>query len=317
MNSIKNHIKKLVNSTGFPLVRFTDGMVSLDHKEHYRNWIKLNYHADMNYLERDIEKRFDPTYLFPEYQSMVVLGFPYQQEIAPGLGEYISIYAYGRDYHKLLKQKMKQISKQLLQQYNIKSRGVVDSAPILERYYAEKSGLGWRGKNGLIINQKFGSTFFIALLLIDQNLEPDPPVPNRCGSCKQCIQSCPPQAIIAPGIIDSRKCLSYWTIEAKKHPPSDIEQYLHATVFGCDRCQSSCPWTQKAAKKAAKKNAIKEPDLCYRYQDLSLEYLASIDEATFLELFAGSPIRRGGYLSFIQGIKRVIKYRNCKTGDHV
>jgi len=212
-------------------------------------WLTQNLNGEMSYMANYFDMRVDPTILVPGAKSVVSLLYNYypKDKNIYNTGEVkIAKYAWGEDYHKVVKSKLKTMLKMLKEQIgDIEGRAFVDSAPILERAWATKSGLGWIGKNSMLINKNLGSYFFIAELIIDLELVPDKaPVKDYCGTCTACIDACPTDAIVSPQIVDGSKCISYFTIELKDEIPKEYRSKMDNWVFGCDICQDVCPWNK-------------------------------------------------------------------------
>jgi len=299
-HNIKNQIIEYSKSLGFDLISFSNIKVDKKTKNNYLDWLKNNHNASMKYMENNIDLRFDLNKLFENYKSMIILGLNYSQPVQKNnIGENISIYAYGRDYHKTIKGKLKKIIK-VLNENNIKARGFTDSAPIMEKYFAEQSGIGWQGKNSLIINKKLGSYFFLAEILTDFDFGNEKIATNHCGNCRKCIDACPTNAIIKDGVIDSNKCISYLTIEHTGSIKKDIKSNMKEMIFGCDICQIVCPWNKKV-------KLTEETDFDFRYMGIQLENILKLNEDEFNKLFQGAPIRRAGFTNFINQVKRIRK----------
>ena len=297
---LKENLKNMIKDLGFELVSFLSlKEVENDIKDKYLKWLEKGYHAEMNYMENNIEVRFNIKNLLKEYNSMIVLGLNYYQDKREGFGKNISVYAYGRDYHKTIKGKLKKIIA-FLKRNGIKARGFTDSAPILEKYLAQKAGLGWQGKNSLIINRKLGSYFFLAEILTDFDFKEKPKiVTEHCGKCRRCMDACPTGAIVEDKIIDSNKCISYLTIEYKGDLEKEMALKMQDLIFGCDICQEVCPWNGKIIQ-------TKELDFKYRYTGIDLSDLKFLKEEEFKEFFKGSPIKRAGFKHFKRQIERVL-----------
>lgn len=250
-NELTERVKDYALSLGFDEFKILQcAEVDEDTKRKYNEWILSGYNASMDYLERNIEKRFDPSLLVPGAKSIILFILNYFPHKIQGT-EYpqIAYYAYGKDYHKVIKDKLKKLFVycQSLDS-DIDGRFFCDSAPVLERYWAEKAGLGWIGKNSLLITPKHGSYFFIASLILNIELEYDESVhvKSRCGTCSCCIDACPTNAIIRPCVVDANRCLSYQTIENKGEISQDIIPLMNNRFFGCDICQIVCPWNNFA-----------------------------------------------------------------------
>lgn len=210
------------------------------------NWLNNNRNGQMSYMENHFDKRLNPTLLVDDAKSVVSLllnYYPEKEQIQDSFK--ISKYAYGQDYHFIIKEKLKELLYSIQENIGeVSGRVFVDSAPVLDKAWAAKSGLGWIGKNSNLLTQKVGSFYFIAELIIDLDLEYDNRTTDHCGSCTACIDACPTQAIIAPYIVDGSKCISYFTIELKENIPTEMKGHFDDWVFGCDTCQDVCPWNR-------------------------------------------------------------------------
>jgi len=266
-------------------------------------WLKKGMHGEMHYMENHFDKRLDPRLLVDGARSVISLGLNYYTEDlqADPLAPKISKYAYGEDYHLVIKDKLKQ----LLQIINEKigevgGRAFVDSAPVLDKAWAQKAGLGWIGKNTNLINQKTGSFFFLAELIVDIELEYDiEPSADHCGTCKRCIDACPTEAIVAPYVVDGSKCISYLTIELKNEIPQEFKGKMEGWMFGCDICQDVCPWNKFSVlhNEAA---FTPRPELL----NLSRNDLKEITEDVFEKIFKNSAVKRAKFA----GLKRNISF---------
>lgn len=279
-------------------------------EEHLETYLKNGYHGQMRYMENHFEKRLDPTKLEEGTKSVIVLLYNYYTPVkqkdtdAPILSKY----AYGVDYHFVIKDKLKLLLKYIQEKFGkINGRCFVDSAPILERAWAQKAGLGWIGKNGNLINKNFGSFFFISEILVDIELEPNNEIQiNYCGRCKRCIEACPTNAIVNPGVVDGSKCISYLTIELKEEIPVEFKGKLEKRMFGCDICQDVCPFNIKRAKRHTEKQF--EPSELLL--NMAKEDWMNITQEKFSEVFKKSAVKR----TKLKGLKRNIDflYNNFK-----
>lgn len=265
-------------------------------------WLKEGMHGEMKYMEGHFEKRLDPRKLVPGTKSVVSLLFNYHNpEVNSKDDEFkISQYAVGTDYHFVLKRKLKELLKMMKEEWgDVEGRVFVDSAPVLERVWAAKSGLGWIGKNSLLLSKKRGSYFFTAEMMLDIEFEYDAPVADHCGSCTSCIDACPTGAIIQPYIVDGSKCISYFTIELKGAIPEPMAGKFDNWIFGCDVCQEVCPWNRHSSPTT-------EPE--FTPTDGILEMTKSdwidLTEEIFRDYFKSSPVMRTGF----EGLKRNIKF---------
>lgn len=268
-------------------------------------WLKRGYAGEMGYLERNVDMRLDPRKLVPGAKTVVSLLFNYHTEKGPTDAESprIATYAYGKDYHHVLKWKLKELMKWAQSEWGeIAGRVFVDSAPVHERAWAAKSGLGWVGKNSLLLNQKMGSFFFIAEIILDIELEPDGPTSDHCGSCTRCIDACPTGAIIQPEVVDGSKCISYFTIELRGAIPEPVHRHLAPWVFGCDICQDVCPWNRHAQQHEEAEWNPHEKLLSMNRKDWE-----EMTEETFNEVFRGTAVKRAGYEGIMRNVQSAFK----------
>ena len=297
-------IKQWGRELGFQQIGIADVNLG-EHEQHLVRWLDNQYHGEMDYMERHGTKRSRPDELEPGTIRVITARMDYLPEDPRTISilkqkdkAYISRYALGRDYHKLIRKRLSKLAKQIETVIGpFGHRAFVDSAPVLEKALAEKSGLGWIGKNSLLLNRKAGSWYFLGELFIDLPLPVDEPVSNHCGSCQSCIDQCPTNAIVAPFQVDSRKCISYLTIELKGPIPETLRSQMGNRVFGCDDCQLVCPWNRFA-------KATDETDFHPRHQLDNQDLLALFlwDETTFLSNTEGSAIRRIGYERWLRNL---------------
>ena len=267
-------------------------------------WLHNNMHGNMHYMENHFDKRLDPTLLVEGSKSVISLTYNYytdavqQDADAPK----ISKYAYGVDYHYVIKDKLNQLLEYIKNEIgDIHGRTFVDSAPIMEKAWAKKSGLGWIGKHSNLITQKVGSYYFIAELIVDLDLEVDHAVTDHCGSCTACIDACPTQAINEPYKVDGSKCISYFTIELKENIPSEMKGQLDHWMFGCDVCQEVCPWN-RFSKNHSEPLFNPNPKLL----SMSKKDWEEITQETFNKVFKKSAVKRTKY----SGLKRNVRFLN-------
>lgn len=262
-------------------------------------WLSQNQHGQMQYMENHFDKRLDPRLLVDGAKSVVSLLYNYYPSEKQHPDSYkISKYAYGQDYHHVIKNKLAQLLDTLRQQIGeINGRAFVDSAPILEKAWAAKSGLGWIGKNSNLITKKVGSFYFLAELIIDLDLEYDTPTTDHCGSCTACIDACPTQAIVAPYQVDGSKCISYFTIELKEAIPEMMKNTFDDWAFGCDVCQDVCPWNSFATPH---QEPLFEPNQTLKtYTKKDWE---EITQEVFSTVFKNSPVKRTKFTGFKRNI---------------
>ena len=285
-------IKREATRLGFDYCGISKAGFLEDEAKRFEAWLHGNMQGQMTYMERYMDMRLDPRILVPGAKSVISLMLNYypeekQNEKAPK----ISKYAYGRDYHKVIKEKLKELMAEMNEQIGeIHGRAFVDSAPVLERAWAAKSGLGWIGKNAQLIRPGQGSFFFLAELIVDIALQADGPIKDYCGSCTRCIDACPTDAIVAPNVVDGSKCISYFTIELKEAIPAEMENKFDGWMFGCDTCQDVCPWNRFSHP--LKEEGLKaNPELI----GMSEKEWTEITEEIFAKSFPDSPLRTPGF----------------------
>ncbi|PIE41075.1 MAG: tRNA epoxyqueuosine(34) reductase QueG [Gammaproteobacteria bacterium] len=301
---LTQQIKQWGLQLGFQHIAISDVALG-EHEQHLQNWLAKNYHGSMEYMARHGDKRSRPAELEPGTLRVISVRIDYlpaDTQISTILSDptkaYISRYALGRDYHKMMRKRLAKLAKKIEAAIGpFGYRAFVDSAPVLEKAIAEKSGQGWIGKHTLLINRKAGSWFFLGELFVDIPLPVDEPVKKHCGKCTACIDICPTQAIVAPYQLDARRCVSYLTIELKESIPEALRKPMGNRVFGCDDCQLVCPWNRFA------KNTL-EADFWPRH-GLEKNDLVSLflwDKETFLKRTEGSAIRRIGYERWLRNL---------------
>jgi epoxyqueuosine reductase len=301
---LANNIKHWGKDLGFQQIGISDIDLK-DQEANLQHWLDNNYHGEMDYMQKHGMKRARPDELLPGTLRVISVRMDYlpdNAQFASNLANkdhaYISRYALGRDYHKVVRKKLKQLGDKIKSEVGeLGFRPFVDSAPILERPLAEKAGLGWVGKHSLLLDATSGSWFFIGELLIDLALPIDTPLHNQCGQCVACIKICPTQAIVAPYIVDGRRCISYLTIELQGAIPIEFRKAMGNRIYGCDDCQLICPWNRFA-------ETTQESDYQAKYflQNQPLLTLFNWSEETFLKNTEGSPIRRIGYQRWLRNI---------------
>jgi epoxyqueuosine reductase len=252
LRSIDNHtffIKQKAKELGFSFCGISKAAFLEEEAPRLEEWLKRNYQGKMSYLENHFDKRLDPTLLVPGAKSVISLLYNYSpaKDLSQP-GEYkIAKYAYGEDYHFVIKDKLKEFVAAIRENIgDVQGRAFVDSAPVMERAWAQKSGIGWIGKNSLLLNREMGSFFFIAELIVDLELNYDGPTKDYCGTCTACMDACPTDAIPEPFVVDASKCISYFTIELKEEIPAEVKGKFENWIFGCDICQDVCPWNRFA-----------------------------------------------------------------------
>jgi len=303
--NITAYIKALAKEEGFMYCGIAKAMRLEDDERRLENWLNKGMHSKMSYMENHFEMRVDPTKLVPGAKSVITFLMNYfpKDEQMPEVPR-IARYAWGEDYHEVIRTKLKTILSKVEEKTGeINGRGFVDSAPVLERAWALRSGLGWVGKNGNLITKSTGSYFFIATLIIDLDLHYDDPfVKDYCGSCTRCIEACPTEAILPNKVVDGGKCISYFTIELKDALiPEEMQGKFGDWMFGCDVCQEVCPWNRFANPHEEEKFKPIAEILEYNKKDWE-----ALTEESFKKIFKHSPLKRSKF-SGIQRNLRLIK----------
>jgi epoxyqueuosine reductase len=315
---LSQQIKRIGLDLGFQQVGITDTRLDQEHR-HYANWIRQNYHGEMSYMARNVDKRLHPEQMVPHTLSVICVRLDYRidegdwpldlmkrQELA-----YVSRYALGRDYHKLMRKRLQRLATQISDLVgDMGFRVFTDSAPVLEKALAAKAGIGWQGKHSNILHRDHGSWFFLGEIYTDLELEIDQAVENHCGRCTSCIDVCPTKAIVAPYIVDARRCISYLTIEHKSAIPLEFRAAIGNRIYGCDDCQLFCPWNRFA-------KLSQETDFEARH---GLDRIALLDcyawtREEFELKMQGSAIRRIGHQSWLRNV--VIALGNADHDPHI
>ncbi|OEF23463.1 tRNA epoxyqueuosine(34) reductase QueG [Vibrio rumoiensis] len=303
-DQLASNIKTWGQELGFQKVGITDIDLS-DHEVQLQRWLDAGYHGTMDWMARHGMMRARPEELHPGTTRVISVRMDYlppEAQFASNLADttqaYISRYALGRDYHKLMRNQLKKLGERIEEEVGkLGYRPFVDSAPILERPLAQKAGLGWAGKHSLILDKEAGSWFFLGELFVDIPLPIDKPQTDQCGKCTACITSCPTGAIVENGVIDARLCISYLTIEFDGIIPEHLRSKMGNRIYGCDDCQLVCPWNREAD--VTKQNAFHRKDI---FQDSSLLTLFQWNEPLFLKNMEGSAIRRIGHQQWLRNL---------------
>jgi epoxyqueuosine reductase len=268
-----------------------------------RAFVDLGRHGSMAWMEETLDRRADPRVLWPEARSAVVLAMNYGPDsnpldnlARPDVGN-ISVYARHRDYHEVLKGRLKEVAGLIARDTGADVKVFVDTAPLMEKPLAALAGIGWQGKHTNLVSRDFGSWLFLGVILSAADLQPDEPAADRCGGCRRCLDACPTGALPAPYQIDARRCISYLTIEHAGPIPEDLRPLMGNRIYGCDDCLAVCPWN-KFAIEAAEMKLRPRPELTAP----SLAALAALDDASFRTLFAGSPVKRIGRNRFVRNV---------------
>lgn len=295
-------IKQLAHEAGFLHCGISKATFLEEEAPRLEQWLKQGMHGQMRYMENHFDKRLDPRLLVPGAKSVVTLLFNYyteQRQMADDAPK-ISMYAYGEDYHFVVKRRMKTLMQRIAEEIGeVDGRVFVDSAPVLDKAWAVRSGSGWMGKHTNIIRKQEGSYFFVAELILDLDLEEDGPVTDHCGSCTRCIDACPTGAIIRPYTVDGSRCISYFTIELKDAIPQEFKGKMDDWMFGCDVCQEVCPWNRFSTPHTTPEF---NPD--DRLLNFTRHDWLEITEDVFRDLFRKSAVKRTGY----EGLRRNVRF---------
>jgi len=303
--SLSQFIKSTARNLGFQYCGISKAGFLAEEAPRLENWLKNNMHGKMNWMEEHFEKRLDPSKLVVNAQSVISLllnYFPDEKFKQPENVPKISKYAFGNDYHFVIKDKLINLLNKIREYAgDIHGRCFVDSAPVMDKAWAAKSGLGWIGKNSNLITREMGSFLFIAELILDIPLEYDAPIKDYCGDCRLCLDACPTNAISQPYVVDGSKCISYFTIELKSHEkiPVEMKGKFENWIFGCDICQDVCPWN-RFSKPTLEKDF--QPD--DKLLGMTQKDWEEITEDVFNKVFKGSPLQRAKY----EGVKRNLKF---------
>lgn len=297
-------VKRIAKELGFDFCGISKAEFLEEEAPLLERWLKNGMHGKMQYMENHFDKRLDPTLLVPGAKSVISLMYNYypKQKQFENDNYLISKYAYGEDYHHVIKALLKSFHEKLKVCIgDVDGRVFVDSAPVLDKAWAKKSGIAWMGKNTNMINPQAGSFFFLAELILDVELVPDGPIKDYCGTCTRCIDACPTEAITDPYIVDGSKCISYLTIELKDEIiPNEFQGKLENWIFGCDICQDVCPWN-RFAKPHGEQKFTPNPKLF----ELSIDDWEDLNKETFQELFRKSAVKRTKF----EGLQRNIGFQ--------
>jgi epoxyqueuosine reductase len=316
--SLTKSIKEKALEIGFDLVGVSP-VDSFPENQFYKEWLARGFAGEMKYMEREPEKRENIKNLLPGAKSVISCGLNYNTDYPYSIKEtdkrrgWISRYAWGDDYHEIMKNKLSQLLefiKSAVPDEDIMSRIYVDTGPVLDRVYGKYSGIGWFGKNTCLINQKIGSWIFIGEIITNLELDYDNPAPDRCGTCTLCIDACPTGAILEPYVLDSRLCISYLTIELRGKIPMGLRGKVGNNIYGCDICQDVCPWNRRA--KVTHKSSFQPREGLYNPE---LSSLSQLTEEEFRKMFKGSPVKRAKRKGFLRNV--IVAMGNSKEKSFV
>jgi len=300
---LKQSIRNKALEVGFDTVGFADAGAEAHLQNDLDQYLGEGRHGDMDWMAKNTDRRSSPGGLWPDARSVIVVGLNYAPVESPskalqrkGRGN-ISVYARGRDYHDLVKKRLKQIGRWLVETQNCEIKVFVDTAPVMEKPLAQKAGLGWQGKHTNLVSSDLGSWFFLGEIYTTLDLSPDVPTPDQCGTCTRCLDACPTEALTVPYQIDARRCISYLTIEYKGDIDDDLAAAMGNRIYGCDDCLDACPWN--------KFSTISQEQAFFPRLELTAPRLADLsrlDDQDFRQLFAGSPIKRTGRDRFVRNV---------------
>ena len=309
--SLKKTITEKAHALGFDAVGFAPPYISPDQQAELRDYIAEERHGGMTWMAETLERRADPKVLWPEVRSVIVLGTnraPLSSTPPPADRGWISAYACNRDYHDVLKPRLKALGRWIVESWGGEAKAFVDTAPVMEVPLAARAGLGWQGKHTNLVSRTFGSALLLGEVFTTLEIAPDSPGEYLCGSCRRCLDACPTGAFLEPGKIDSRRCLSYLTIEHKGPIPLKMMECIGNRIYGCDDCTGVCPWNRFAPP--AREEALRpRPELSAP----PLADLARLDEDGFRTLFRGTPVKRIGFERFRRNLLAAIGNANDKA----
>jgi epoxyqueuosine reductase len=299
----KAAIRERALALGFDAVGFAPAALGAEARAHLSEYLAKGYHGDMGWLAARADERSHPQALWREAKTVIVLGMNYGPAEDPLAGEAepergtISVYARGRDYHDIVKSRLKALARFIGERWPTALKVFVDTAPVMEKPLAEEAGIGWQGKHTNLVSRALGSWLFLGEIYLAIELEPDPPETDHCGECRRCLDICPTRAFPAPYRLDARRCISYLTIEHKGHIDADLRPLMGSRVYGCDDCLAVCPWNKFA-------QPTREPAFAARsgVSHPELRTLAALDDAGFRSMFSGSPIKRIGRDRFVRNV---------------
>lgn len=300
--SSSDKIKLIAKDLGFSFCGIAKAEFLKDEAPRLEEWLRRGYQGKMSYLENHFDKRLDPTLLVPGARSVVSLVYNYfpSHDLAKPNELKVAKYAYGEDYHFVVKDKLKTFIERIREEIgDVAGRAFVDSAPVMERAWAVRSGLGWIGKNSLLLNRDMGSFFFLAELILDLELVADAPTKDYCGTCTACMDACPTDAIPQPYVVDGSKCISYFTIELKEEIPASVKGKFENWIFGCDICQDVCPWNRFS--KSHQEPTFSPPA---ELETMSRQEWTELTETVFQKVFRKSAVKRTGF----EGLQRNIRF---------
>ena len=310
----KEKIQKKSKEFGFDIIKITEPEIHKKDHRYIKDFLNNNFHGDMDWLEKNLERRLSPKKIWQDVKSIIVLGVNYAPDHDPmnnlkvkDVGN-ISVYARGDDYHDVIKKNLKKFGRWIVSQTNSEIKVFIDTAPIMEKPLAQKAGLGWQGKHTNLVSRDYGSWLFLASIFTNLDLEIDTEENDHCGNCNNCIEVCPTNAFVEPYKLDARKCISYLTIEHKGIIPVHLRSKIGNRIYGCDDCLAVCPWNKFAKESKEIKFKQRNKNELYDLKKLSL-----LDDYSFRKMFSKSPIKRIGRDRFLRNV--LIAIGNAKLKD--
>ncbi len=312
MSTSKNNISTLAHSLGFVRIGFAKAEPFTKEYDHYKKWLADGMNAGMEWMETTAEKRADVSRVLDGAKTVIMTAYnyftPFRHEVtySPGKGK-LSRYAWGSEYQAIILPKLKQVCAAISETHRgSNSVCYVDTGSVLEKQWAVRAGIGWQGKSGLIITKEYGSWIFLGTIITDVEFEPDYPIKNYCGSCTLCMDSCPTGALVRPSVLDARKCLSYWTIEASpdREIPSVVANKAQGWIYGCDACQNVCPWNMKQAPTKEELFRPRDGETC-----LDPRKILAMTKEEFSERFRKSSLKRLKPEGLARNIRDILKIK--------
>lgn len=301
--AFKSEIITIAKELGFASVGFAGANGHEDASNHFQSFLDNNYHGEMTWLEDKADRRKSPKVLWPDVNSIIMFSMNYGPGKNPlddltrkDIGN-ISVYAKGKDYHDIIKKRLKQIARHIHRKLDVEVKVFVDTAPVMEKPLAQKAGIGWQGKHTNLVSREFGSWLFLGAIFTSLEIEEDSEDQDHCGSCTACLEICPTNAFPAPYILDARRCISYLTIEYKGHIDREFREAMGNRIYGCDDCLAACPWNKYAI---LSKESQFHPRI--ELDPARLDDLAMLDDESFRKVFSGSPIKRVGRNYFVRNV---------------
>jgi len=306
MESRKEKIIEFAKELGFDKVGFSPARYCRSEADRWTRWTGKGYHGELTWLAGSADVRFDPSRLLPGVKTVLTAAVNYYNGTEypeSGVRGRVSRYAWGNDYHSVISTRLKKLLAGIKSVFpSVRGKVCVDSSPVLEKYWAQRSGIGWRGKHSIIITEEFGSWVFLGEILLTEEIEYDAPLPDQCGSCRACIDACPAHAIVEPYVIDARKCISYLTVEYKGEFSHEMARTNGTWIYGCDICQEVCPWNQERARQTQDRDFYVRDGIIAP----ALRSVVSMTDKEFSESYRNNPVSRIGLSRFQRNARALL-----------